>query len=230
MAGRLTGNPLFDGAPGGSSDPRLPNSIGLLSEKDRIQTAKLWLESNRSQIEGRPRSDKFLPYLLLRSAVTDRGVRPFPTPTFNSPDIWVAPGDPSKNPDIPGTQGDGTALDGSPNTVYAHVWNLGRAPVAGIRVEFSVSYGFAVKEPPQGQIIGMTRIDLPPRSSLDCHKLVKCPEPWIPVLQDHCNLVVRVSCIGDTIGADHPWNPGFDRHVARRVVKVMDWIRFPSKN
>jgi hypothetical protein len=223
MAGRLTGNPLFDNAPGGPFDARLPNSIGLLSEKAQIETAKVWLNSNRSLNEARPRSDQFLPYLLLRSAVTDRGVRPFPTPRFDSPDIWVAQGDPSKNPNIPGTQGD-NAVVGAPNTVYAHVWNLGRAPIAGVRVEFSVSYGFAVKEPPQGQIIGMTRIDLPPRSSLDCHKLVKCPEPWIPVLDNTCDLIVRVSCIGDTIGLDHPWNPALDRHVARRAVMLMSPI------
>src|SRR5207237_5688946 len=69
--------------------------------------------------------------------------------------------------------------------------------------------------------IGMTRVDLGPRSSLLCHKLVKCPKAWVPAGGgDEC-IFARASAIGDTISSSHPWEAWADRHVAQRNVYVV---------
>ncbi|PYQ62073.1 MAG: hypothetical protein DMF53_13890 [Acidobacteria bacterium] len=62
--------------------------------------------------------------------------RPLTVPFWESPDIFVAPDmNASTAPDTPTTLG-GLAKAGVPNTLWAHVWNLGRAPVYNARVEF----------------------------------------------------------------------------------------------
>src|SRR5947209_6316988 len=87
------------------------------------------------KIKDRGRANKFEPYLLIRSVLGDRGDRPINVPFWESPDIWTVPGDPATSPDIPASHG-GSLVVGQPNTVYAHVWNLGLAPLAGVRLEF----------------------------------------------------------------------------------------------
>lgn len=89
----------------------------------------------------------FLPYLLIRQTVGDHGERPITSNsaiTYKSmPDIWVFRGDPATAPPIPAGPGFETGgvpvVHMGPNskyTIYAHVWNLGRAPIAGVKVEF----------------------------------------------------------------------------------------------
>jgi hypothetical protein len=85
---------------------------------------------------GRERAKSYYPYLLVRSVLGDRGDRPINVPFWESPDIWTAPGSPATTPAVPASHG-GTVTVGRPNTVYAHVWNLGFAPLAGVLVEFS---------------------------------------------------------------------------------------------
>ena len=59
------------------------------------------------------------------------------------------------------------------------------------------------------------RVDLSARTSIDdCHKLVKCPEPFKPQ-NPAWSLVVRVSSIGDRLDRLDSWDPSQDRHVAR---------------
>src|SRR6516165_8466446 len=41
------------------------------------------------------RANSFMPYLLVRSMLGDRGDRPINVPFWESPDIWTAPGDPA---------------------------------------------------------------------------------------------------------------------------------------
>jgi hypothetical protein len=54
------------------------------------------------------------------------------------------------------------------------------------------------------------------------HKLVKCPKAWTPVIENggHECLVVRVSGIGDPLGANE-WHPWQNRHVAQRNISVV---------
>jgi hypothetical protein len=177
------------------------------------------LERNRDKNRGRANS--FYPYLLVRSVLGDRGDRPINVPFWESPDIWTAQGDPAATPAVPPDHG-GTAVAGKPNTVYAHVWNLGFAPLAGIRVEFYWFNPSTGIDGSHANLIGMARCELAGRGMPGSHKLVKCPKPWIPVMENggHECLVVRVSGIGDPIGGNE-WQPFKNRHVAQRNISVV---------
>ena len=111
-----------------------------------------------------PRKDEFLPYLLIRVASGDRGARPFSGVFWESPDIFVAAGvDAAGAPLLPPT-GAGVAQAGASNTLYAHVWNLGKAPAYRVRVEFywfNPSLGINGAD---ANLLGMTRVDLAPRT------------------------------------------------------------------
>jgi hypothetical protein len=214
-------NPLFDNAPGGTKDKRLPDSIGTESERARIEAFKKLLPQLKDEGQRGGRAQRFYPYLLVRSLVGDRGDRPINVPFWESPDIWTAPGAPAASPAIPANPG-GVVTAGEPNTVYAHVWNLGRAPIMGVKVEyywFNPTLGINAAH---ANLIGVARVDLGPRNSTGCHRLVKCPKAWVPVVENngHECLVVRVSAIGDNISATHPWDAWADRHVAQRNIHV----------
>ena len=189
--------------------------------KRRLAALEQELPDRMSKLKDRPRGQKFLPYLLVRSVVGDRGDRPFNTPFWESPDIWTAPGDPSTSPAVPPTHG-GELTAGQPNTVYAHVWNSGLAPLAGIRVEFYWFNPSLAIDGSQANLIGTARCDLSARGMAGSHQLVKCPKPWVPVMENegHECLVVRVSGIGDPIG-NNEWAPWMNRHVAQRNVSVV---------
>jgi hypothetical protein len=219
-------NPIFDARSGGSLIGK--DTIARTSEANRIAALKAVLPSLLEHAKGKPRIEQFLPYLLIRSFAGDQGARPYATGHFESPDIWIAVGDPTSTPTIPPNRGD-VLIPGHLTTIYAHVWNLGRAPVVGATVEF---YHFRyfnlvietfIPDESSLQLIGMAKVDLAPRTSKECHKLVKCPKGWsvpflvTPVLQIG-TLVVRISGIGDPIGND-PYRPNTNRHVAMRSLK-----------
>jgi hypothetical protein len=222
----LANNALFDSAPGGANDPRLPDSIARASEQNRVQAAKKWLQDGRDRLDvlanshGLPRAQQFLPYLLVRTAVGDNGTRHIGGSATSSPDIWIAQGDPVSSPEIPPNQGPDSILGWRSYTIYAHVWNLGRAPTIGVKVEFYLNEGYGDLAPPSGGPLGVARVDLPPRSSLACHKLVRCPQAWNaePIGGFHY-LIVRASAIGDSI-SNNPWDPSNNRHVAVRRINV----------
>jgi hypothetical protein len=167
------------------------------------------------------RADQFAPYLLIRSVLGDRGDRPINVTFWESPDIWTAPGDPTSSPEIPTSHG-GTLVVGQPNTVYAHVWNLGLAPLLGVRVEFFWFNPSLAIDGAHARLIGTAVCELSGRALPGSHKLVKCPKPWIPVMENggHECLIARVSGIGDPIGANE-WAPWANRHVAQRNVSVV---------
>jgi hypothetical protein len=171
--------------------------------------------------KDRGRAQSFYPYLLVRSVLGDRGDRPINVPFWESPDIWTAPGDPEASPAVPATHG-GVLTAGQPNTVYAHVWNLGFAPLAGIVVEFywfNPSLGI---DGTDGHLIGTARCQLAARGMPGSHALVKCPKAWVPVIENggHECLVVRVHGMGDPLGGNE-WHPWQNRHVAQRNVSVV---------
>ena len=220
-------SPLFSDAPGAT-----PPTIGKnpWSDKERAQIEKLKelikegrLGSKGSNDQGRPQ--RMLPYLLIRSFTGDNGSRPFNAVFWESPDIWTAVGDPATTPAIPPTHG-GTLPVGQPNTVYAHVWNLGRAPVTGAVVSFYWFNPSLAIDNSHAHLIGQTRVDLGPRNSPHCHQLVKCPKPWVPVMENggHECLIVRIWGFGDTV-PDTQWSPWLDRHVAQRNVAVVQTVQ-----
>jgi hypothetical protein len=169
----------------------------------------------------RGRANSFMPYLLVRAVLGDRGDRPINGTFWESPDIWTAQGDPSVTPAIPPDHGGQVKL-GQPATVYAHVWNIGFAPLAGVRVEFywfNPSLGITGAN---ANLIGMARCELAARGMAGSHLLVKCPKPWVPVMENggHECLVVRVAGVGDGIG-NNEWDPWLNRHVGQRNVAVV---------
>jgi hypothetical protein len=227
--------------------PKPADYKGFGSEVDRKRTEAFKEQLPRliENLEGK----KFTPYLVVRTQVGDHGGRPITTERtpplsvtsarmiLNSPDVWIAHGTPGTTPENPGAQG-GDASIGQEHTVYAHVWNLGRAPIAGVQVEFYWSTDNPLIDPwycaypddawlndfetsKNVQLIGVARVDLAPRSSKKCHALVKCPKAWIPPARGCYRLTVRVSCIGDSIGTTAPWQPRHNRHAAARRI----WAR-----
>jgi len=222
MKDRPPEGPGWSDAPG-SGEPASPNSIAHEDEIKRLKKLRAELPELSKLMDERHRGrvQKFYPYILVRSVVGDRGDRPLNVPFWESPDIWTAPGDPSVSPEIPPDHG-GTLTADQPHTVYAHVWNLGRAPIVGVKIEFYWFNPTLAIASANANLIGMTRVDLGPRNSLGCHRLVKCPKAWVPqfVNTGHECLVVRASCVGDNISTSHPWDAWADRHVAQRNVHV----------
>jgi hypothetical protein len=174
-----------------------------------------------SRHTDRSRARNFYPYLLIRSVLGDRGDRPINVPFWESPDIWTAPGSPGSAPAVPASHG-GTVTAGQPNTVYAHVWNLGFAPLAGIVVEFYWCNPSLSIDATNAHLIGIARCELAGRGMKGSQKLVKCPTAWVPVIENggHECLVVRVSGIGDPLG-NNQWQPWLNRHIGQRNISVV---------
>ncbi len=112
---------------------------------------------------------------------------------WESPDVYIEPGvAPAAAPDVPAQLGQ-IALANQDNTVYAHVWNLGRAPAREVVVQFywcNPALGF---NPVGATQIGTTFTTLGARGSGCCHAVVKCPVSWVPsfVNGGHECLLVR---------------------------------------
>jgi hypothetical protein len=220
--------PWKQGRPPVGSPPEIPWFTGKIGE------------TGRNGPTFGPRKDEFLPYLLVRANSTDRGARPFSGVFWESPDIYVVPDQPADTAPLrPAGQG-GTARASAPNTLYAHVWNLGKAPAFRVRVEFwwfDPSLGFSRSA---GHLIGAAYLDLEDRFTLypdwrevteaygtwlsrGAHAVVKCPATWIPEFLNngHECLVVRA---GDAMldpVAVQSFSPAADRHVGQRNIAVV---------
>jgi hypothetical protein len=142
-----------------------------------------------------------------------------------SPDIWLVEGDgpPRSTADIVhGWPNDSfQPRIGRAHSIYAHVWNLGPAPIAGVRVEFSTANTSQTIDRTHAHTLGVAFTTLGSRGSRESHRLVKCPVSWTPPPrnQDLLFLIVRVSCLGDAAAADS-WSPT-DRHVAAHDVRAV---------
>lgn len=187
-----------------------------------------------------PRKDEFLPLLVVRAAAGDNGARPWNGVFWESPDIFVLPGvEWAAAPLLPKAFG-AVAKAAAPNTVYAHLWNLGRAPGYRVRVEFywfNPTLGISRAD---ANLIGATWVDLGNRFShsddwkeaRSCgipyvtkgsHVIVRCPVTWVPefVNNGHECLVVRVSePLMDAVAPDEFSAPA-DRHVGQRNIAVV---------
>ena len=187
-----------------------------------------------------PRKDEFLPFLLMRADATDRGARPHVGVFWESPDIYVVPNQPAETAPLRPVVLGGTAQASVPNTLYAHVWNIGKAPAFGVRVEFwwfDPSLGFSRGA---GHLLGAASVDLGDRFTLyedwreegsgsrrwlgrGCHAIVACPASWIPTYVNggHECLVVRVGdSVFDPVGVQQ-FSPASDRHVGQRNIAVV---------
>jgi len=187
-----------------------------------------------------PRKDEYLPFLLVRSSAGDSGARPFSGVFWESPDIFVVPGiDAAAAPLLPSTFG-GVAKAGVPNTLYAQIWNLGKAPAFRARVEFfwfNPSLGISRAD---AQFIGATWVDLGnrftrsaswtearsaglPYVTMGSHAIVRCPVSWVPefVNNGHECLVVRVSEPMLDAAPPEQFSAAADRHIAQRNIAVV---------
>jgi hypothetical protein len=225
-------HPLFDKAPGRSrgtsTDPAEWFGLATDEERRRLRYLRDRLERRKAGHHDRD-TPPFRPFLLVRAQVGDFGERPINYPFWQSPDIWIATGDPAATPAIPSAPG-GTVTVGTPHTLYAHVWNLGLAPVIGVTVEFLVFelvIVFGELEMPLPLFRAVTMVDLSSRSApASCHQLVKCPIAWIPTIVNPTlnagfeSIMVRVSAVGDPLEPLHQWEPSADRKVAQRNIGV----------
>lgn len=186
------------------------------------------------------RADEDLPLLAIRARSGDMGARSLSGVFWESPDIFVLPDvDPDAAPMLPATAG-GVAKANVPNTVYAHVWNLGRAEAFRARVEFywfNPSLGIARSD---SHFIGAAWVTLQSRYVLypqwrevdegftryltrGCHAVVKCPVEWNPVYENngHECLVVRVfEPFFDGLDTDE-FSAARSRKVAQRNIAVV---------
>lgn len=198
-------NPIFDRAP----KPHTP------IDPAQIDKLRKELPALIRKLEG-GRGQRFYPYLLVRSFPGDGGARPIPPGQTHSCDIWVAQGEPANAPAIPPVQWDPDTDQPRPHTMYAHVWNIGHAPVVGAKVEFFVEN---ITEGAARKFIDAVRVDLASRLAPSaCHKLVKCPSPFI-VTMNWQALYIRVSGIGDNLNDPNSFDPVTDRHVARADIE-----------
>ncbi len=187
-----------------------------------------------------PRKHEFLPYLLIRAASGDRGSRPVNGVFWESPDVLVAPNQDAATAPLMPTAAGGVAEAGKPNTLYAHVWNLGKSPVYRARVEFYWFNPSLALSRSAANLVGVTYVDLDSRFSLHpswtevntpygrwlsrgSHAIVHCPSTWEPAFVNggHECLIVRVSDpILDPVPLEQ-FGGGSDRHVAQRNIAVV---------
>ncbi|MFD7613067.1 hypothetical protein [Streptomyces sp. NPDC059828] len=215
-------HPVFDGAPGlsdgGTTDAR--DWYGL--PRDEVEGEQLQTLQKRLKRRMAANDTVFLPHLLIRSRAGDRGVRPFTGVFWESPDILLSRGEPDENPDIPTTLVR-NPLVGRPHTLYAHVWNLGLAPMTGVTVEFLVFDPSIAFDRQTALFRAVARTDLAGRTTPgEAHRLVKCPVAWTPSTRNngHECVIVRVSGVGDTLQPDHRFEPAYDRHVGQRNIQA----------
>jgi len=187
-----------------------------------------------------PRKDEYLPYLLIRAASGDRGGRPLNGVFWESPDIFILPNQDADTAPLKPAAFGVVAQANVPNTVYAHIWNFGKAPAYRVRVEFywfNPSLGISRAD---ANLIGAAWIDLGNRFTLypnwvevdesygqwvtqGCHAVVRCPVSWIPVYENngHECLVVRVfEPIMDSLDPNQ-FSAAADRHVGQHNVAVV---------
>jgi hypothetical protein len=178
---------------------------------------------------------------VVRNQSGDTGNRPFSGVFWESPDIGVLPNvDADSAPLMPPDMG-GVAVAGRPNTLYAHIWNLGKAPAYRVRVEFywfNPSLGISRAD---AHLIGAAWVDLGDRFTVypewremnqpygsyisrGCHAIVRCPQSWIPQMLNngHECLVVRAfEPMMDSVSLDQ-FSSAQDRHIGQRNLAVVE--------
>jgi hypothetical protein len=171
--------------------------------------------------KGRTRQNGLWPYLLIRAYAGDHGVRPVaPMPCWESPDILVIEGD------VASPAGRTATLNpraGVPHSVFVHVWNIGKLASLGNQLTvFWANPTFSFDDPVHPpHPIGTTFVDLPDRLDPLCHRVVKIPQLWTPVVENggHECLLARLNGFMDGAGA------GFDsrqnRHIGQRNLQLL---------
>jgi hypothetical protein len=165
-----------------------------------------------------------LPYLFMRANPGDLGARPVVgAPFWESPDIFILAGvTPALAPALPPALGQ-VAQAGQPNTLYANVWNFGKASANEVVVEFywvDPSLGIS---PGSVHLIAQTFMSLGAKGSGKSHAVVKCPEAWTPTFVNggHECLLVRVWDNPSDLPGEPKFDASINRHVAQRNIHVV---------
>ena len=170
-----------------------------------------------------PRKDAENPFLFLRAVQGDTGARPVAGVFWESPDIFLLGGvKPSVAPEVPSALGE-TAVAGADNTVYAHVWNLGREATRELVVEFWWCNPALGIDAGSAQLIGRERGWLGNRYSGRSHAVVKCQSSWRATFANggHECLVVRAYDLAKDRLHGPEWDARQNRQVAQRNVHVI---------
>jgi hypothetical protein len=170
-----------------------------------------------------PRADMDLPYLFMRANPADLGARPVVGPFWESPDIFILAGvTPALAPALPPALGQ-IALAGQPNTMYAHVWNFGKAAANEVLVEFYWCNPSLGINSGSVTLVAQTAVSLGAKGSGRSHAVVKCPEPWTPTFVNggHECLLVRIWDNPSDLPGDPTFDPSINRHVALRNIHVV---------
>ncbi len=138
---------------------------------------------------------------------------------WESPDIWVVPGnDPNGPPRSP--------IAGQPAFLWARVTNAGDVPAKGARVDFYWAN-------PSGQMtagvptaIGSAFVDLDPNATQE----VLCLVPWVPVIVNgghECLLAVAhvsgdTNPIPDPLPTGYPFDPPAHDQIAQLNLGVLE--------
>lgn len=209
------GRPGRPTRPPGKSNGRLGEGGGLTKgDINKPDVPGVWVG---------PRAEMELPYLFMRANPADLGARPIVgAPFWESPDIFILGGvTPSLAPPLPPQLGQ-VALAGQPNTLYAHVWNFGKAAANEVVVEFywvNPSLGISLDSL---HLIGQTFMSLGAKGSGRSHAVVKCPEAWTPTFVNggHECLLVRVWDNPSDLPGEPKFDASVNRHVAQRNIHV----------
>jgi hypothetical protein len=165
-----------------------------------------------------------LPYLFMRANPADVGARPVVgVPFWESPDIFILAGvTPTMAPSVPPQLGQ-VALAGQPNTIYAHVWNFGKAKAGEIVVEFYWVDPALGISPGSVHLIAQKCMTLGAKGSGRAHAVVKCPEAWTPTYVNggHECLLVRAWDNPSDLPGEPKFDASVNRHVAQRNIHVV---------
>jgi hypothetical protein len=146
----------------------------------------------------------YTPWLFIRDAAGDVGLRPLPGGTvfWESPDVWVE-----------SSLGVNQPVVGEPNTVLARVTNFGSQYATGVIVKFWwANPSLAITEA-TANLIGVGHATVPSGWSVT----VECPQPWIPVEENgghECLIAEAYIPNFDPLTA--PMDPVDDRHVGQK--------------
>ncbi len=156
------------------------------------------------------RKRTYTPWLVIRSAPWDLGLRPLPAGTafWLSPDISVESSDPL-----------GRAVAGEDNFLHARVFNLGMAVSVPTSVDFywaDPSVGLGAEHM---NLIGTEWVEIPPHSALD----VRCNAAWVPGFLNGGHECLKVNCNNQARDPiQHPFDPPADRHAGQRNITVIE--------
>jgi hypothetical protein len=154
---------------------------------------------------------KRTPWLLIRYAQGDVGLRPIPSGTnfWSSPDIWVQSSDPGGNP-----------VSGEDNYVWTRIFNLGNWNASPVKVDFfwaNPALGLGPANWING-LIGTAYVEVKKQFS----KEVRCPKPWVPQYLNNGHECLLTQCNNGCLDPIRvPFGPTIDRHVAQRNVNVL---------